>query len=155
VIHLLQCVNHEGTWVRIDDDSVTKYCFDKSRDIEAWSLAINKQTNVIYMKLEQDLENDPIEKKPMIPDPAVSPSNKGFDFSVPSVSHEGFNFTTQNYTPDTAESIDSCNTNPFVFGSYNQHDSPGRIVKINLDVAPKFLLNIISFRERPLHARKS
>ena len=77
------------------------------------------------MKLEQDLENDPIEKKPMIPDPAVSPNNKGFDFSVPSVSHEGFNFTTQNYTPDTAESIDSCNTNPFVFGSYNQHDSPG------------------------------
>jgi len=107
------------------------------------------------MKLEQDLENDPIEKKPMIPDPAVSPSNKGFDFSVPSVSHEGFNFTTQNYTPDTAESIDSCNTNPFVFGSYNQHDSPGKTVKINLDVASKFLLNIMSFRERPLHVRKS
>lgn len=124
MIRLLQCVNHEGTWVRIDDDSVAKYCFDKSRGIEAWSLAINKQTSVIYMKLEQELENDPIEKKPMIPDSAVSPSNKGFDFSVPSVSHEGFNFTTQNYTPEV-ESIDSCNTNPFVFGSYNQHDSPG------------------------------
>lgn len=111
--------------MRIDDDSVTKYCFDKGRSTEAWSLAINKQTGVIYMKLEQDLENDPVEKKP-IPDPAISPSsNKGFDFSVPSVSHEGFNFTTQNYTPDTAESIEGCNTNPFVFGSYNQHDSPG------------------------------
>lgn len=111
--------------MRIDDDSVTKYCFDKGRGAEAWSLAINKQTGVIYMKLEQDLENDPIEKKPMIPDPAVSPSNKGFDFSIPSVSHEGFNFTAQNYTPDTGESVESCNTNPFIFGSYNQHDSPG------------------------------
>ncbi|XP_014476553.1 PREDICTED: E3 ubiquitin-protein ligase MYCBP2 isoform X5 [Dinoponera quadriceps] len=121
------CVNHEGTWVRIDDDSVTKYCFDKGRggvDGEAWSLAINKH-GVIYMKIEQDLENDPIEKKPMIPDPAASPTNKGFDFSIPSVSHEGFNFTTQNYTPDTTESVEGCNTNPFVFGSYNQHDSPG------------------------------
>jgi hypothetical protein len=115
-------VNHEGTWVRIDDDSVRKYCFDKGRGVEAWSLAVNKQTGVIYMKLEQDLENDPIEKKP---DLAVSPSNKGFDFSIPSVSHEGFNFTAQNYTPDTAESVESCNTNPFIFGSYNQHDSPG------------------------------
>ncbi|RLU26230.1 hypothetical protein DMN91_000023 [Ooceraea biroi] len=118
------CVNHEGTWVRIDDESTTKYCFDKGRSMEAWSLAINKQTGVIYMKLEHDLENDPVEKKPMLPDPAVSPSNKGFDFSVPSVSHEGFNFTTQNYTPDTADSVEGCNTNPFVFGSYNQHDSP-------------------------------
>lgn len=117
-------MNHEGTWVRIDDDSVTKYCFDKNRSVEAWSLAINKQTGVIYMKLEQDLENDPIEKKPIL-DPAISPSNKGFDFSIPSVSHEGFNFTAQNYTSDTAESIEGCNTNPFVFGSYNQHDSPG------------------------------
>jgi hypothetical protein len=118
-------VNHEGTWVRIDDESMAKYCFDKGRSVEAWSLAINKQTGVIYMKLEQDLENDPVEKKPMLPDPATSPSNKGFDFSVPSVSHEGFNFTAQNYTPDTAESVEACNTNPFVFGSYNQHDSPG------------------------------
>ncbi|XP_032681445.1 E3 ubiquitin-protein ligase MYCBP2 isoform X14 [Odontomachus brunneus] len=119
-------VNHEGTWVRIDDDSVTKYCFDKGRGVdgEAWSLATNKH-GVIYMKIEQDLENDPIEKKPMIPDPIVSPSNKGFDFSIPSVSHEGFNFTTQNYTPDATESVEGCNTNPFVFGSYNQHDSPG------------------------------
>ncbi|KMQ98404.1 putative e3 ubiquitin-protein ligase mycbp2-like protein [Lasius niger] len=133
------CVNHEGTWVRIDDDSVAKYCFDKSRNVEAWSLAINKQTGVIYMKLEQDLENDQIEKK-SIPDPAISPSNKGFDFSVPSVSHEGFNFTTQNYTPDTAESIEGCNTNPFVFGSYNQHDSPGseRFVSEKVDGTPKF-----------------
>ncbi|EFN81009.1 Probable E3 ubiquitin-protein ligase MYCBP2 [Harpegnathos saltator] len=120
------CVNHEGTWVRIDDDSVAKYCFDKGRGVdgEAWSLAINKH-GVIYMKIEQDLENDPIEKKPMIPEPTVSPSNKGFDFSIPSVSHEGFNFTTQNYTSDTTESVEGCNTNPFVFGSYNQHDSPG------------------------------
>lgn len=119
--------------MRIDDESVGKYCFDKGGRVEAWSLAINKQTGVIYMKLEQELEHDPIEKKSMLPDSAVSPGNKGFDFSVPSVSHEGFNFTTQNYTPDTADSVEGTNTNPFVFGSYNQHDSPGTLAKVTLD----------------------
>lgn len=91
---------------------------------EAWSLAINKH-GVTYMKIEQDLENDPMEKKPAVPDPFVSPNHKGFDFSVPSVSHEGFNFTTQTYTPGTGESGEGSNTNPFIFGSYIQHDSPG------------------------------
>ena len=84
---------------------MSKYCFDRGRvaEGEAWSLAINKH-GVTYMKIEQDLENDPMEKKPAVPDPSVSPNHKGFDFSVPSVSHEGFNFTTQTYTPGTGES---------------------------------------------------
>lgn len=150
-------MNNEGTWVRIDDDSMTKYCFDKGRGVEgeAWSLAVNKN-GVIYMKFEQDIENDSIEKKPMIPDPTVSPSNKGFDFSIPSVSHEGFNFTAQNYTPDTADSVEGCNTNPFIFGSYNQHDSPGIYIIYykNKFEYSDYLLNIY-FRERALYARKS
>lgn len=105
---------------------MAKYCFDKGRmaEGEAWSLAINKH-GVTYMKTEQDLENDSVEKKPIVADPSVSPNHKGFDFSVPSVSNEGFNFTAQNYTPGTAESGEGSNTNPFIFGSYNQHDSPG------------------------------
>lgn len=113
--------------MRIDNDSIAKYCFNKGRsvvDCEAWSLAINK-LGVSYMKIEQDVENDLVEKKSIVSDLAISPSNKGFDFSVPSVSHEGFNFTTQNCTLDTTESVEVCNTNPFVFGSYNQHESPG------------------------------
>lgn len=115
--------------MRIDEESMAKYRFDKGRSAdggEAWSLAICKQ-GVTYMKIENDLENDAAEKKPIIADPSVSPSHKGFDFSVPSVSHEGFNFTAQNYTPSTAESAEGSNTNLFIFGSYNQHDSPGTI----------------------------
>ncbi|XP_076623337.1 MYC binding protein highwire isoform X2 [Colletes latitarsis] len=134
-------VNSEGTWVRIDDDSMAKYCFDRGRmaDGEAWTLAINKN-GVAYIKIDHDLENDPMEKKLVIADPSVSPSHKGFDFSVPSVSHEGFNFTTQNYTPGTAESGEGSNTNPFIFGTCNQHESPGsdRFAMEKTDVSPKF-----------------
>ena len=78
------------------------------------------------MKSEQDLENDPVEKKPAIPDSSFSLNNKGFDFSNPSSSHDGFNFNAQNFTPSTAGSGDGGNSNPFVFGTYNQHDSPGK-----------------------------
>ena len=122
-----QFVNNEGTWVRMDDESMAKYCFRKGRapEGEAWSLAVSKH-GITYMKIEQDLEIDPTEKKPATAaDSSESPNQKGFDFSVPSVSHEGFNFTGQNLTPGTAESGEGSNTNPFVFGSYNQHDSPG------------------------------
>lgn len=109
---------------------MAKYCFGKGRvaEGEAWSLAVSKH-GVTYMKMDQDLENDPIEKKPVAADPSSSPNHKGFDFSAPSVSHEGFNFTTQNYTPGTAESGEGSSTNPFVFGSYNQHDSPGEFTR--------------------------
>ncbi|XP_026670203.1 E3 ubiquitin-protein ligase MYCBP2-like isoform X5 [Ceratina calcarata] len=134
-------VNSEGTWVRMDDESMAKYCFRKGRipEGEAWSLAVSKH-GVTYMKLEQDLENDPIEKKPTMQDPSDSPNHKGFDFSMPSVSHEGFNFTAQNFTPGTAESGEGSNTNPFVFGSYNQHDSPGsdKLTSEKTEVSPKF-----------------
>lgn len=121
-----QFVNNEGTWVRMDDESMAKYCFRKGRvpEGEAWSLAASKH-GITYMKIEQDLEIDSMEKKPATADSCESPNQKGFDFSVPSVSHEGFNFTGQNLTPGTAESGEGSNTNPFVFGSYNQHDSPG------------------------------
>lgn len=123
-----QFVNGEGTWVRMDDESTAKYCFRKGRvaEGEAWSLAVSKH-GVTYMKIEQDSENDPTERKAAAPDPSLSPNHKGFDFSAPSVSHEGFNFTAQNLTPGTADSGEGSNTNPFVFGSYNQHDSPGII----------------------------
>ncbi|KAG7189537.1 hypothetical protein KM043_017228 [Ampulex compressa] len=134
-------VNSEGTWVRIDDDSMTKYCFDKGRNAEgeAWSLAINKH-GVTYMKNEQDLENDPAEKKLAAPDPSVSPAAKGFDFSMPFLSPEAFNFTAQNYTPGTAESGEGGSTNPFVFGAYNQHDSPESdpYTSDKADASPKY-----------------
>ncbi|XP_026302017.1 E3 ubiquitin-protein ligase MYCBP2 isoform X8 [Apis mellifera] len=138
-------VNGEGTWVRMDDESMAKYCFRKGRvaEGEAWSLAVSKH-GVTYMKIEQDLENEPMERKTAAPDPSLSSPNhhhKGFDFSAPSVSHEGFNFTAQNLTPGTADCGEGSNTNPYVFGSYNQHDSPSgsdRFTPEKADVSPKF-----------------
>lgn len=129
LLYRRQFVNGEGTWVRMDDESMAKYCFRKGRvaEGEAWSLAVSKH-GVTYMKIEQEFENDPMEKRAAAAsDPPDSPNHKGFDFSVPSVSHEGFNFTAQNLTPGTADCGEGSNTNPFVFGSYNQHDSPGII----------------------------
>lgn len=116
----------------MDDESMAKYCFRKGRvaEGEAWSLAVSKH-GVTYMKIEQDLENEPMERKTAAPDPSLSSPNhhhKGFDFSAPSVSHEGFNFTAQNLTPGTADCGEGSNTNPYVFGSYNQHDSPSGII---------------------------
>lgn len=78
------------------------------------------------MKSEQDLDVDPIEKKSAIEEISSSPTNKGFDFSNPSGSHDGFNFSSQNFSPSTAGSGDAGNSNPFVFGTYSQHDSPGK-----------------------------
>lgn len=110
----------------MNDESIRKYCFRKGRvaENEAWSLAVSKH-GITYMKIEQDFATDPVEKKPAVADPSELPNQKGFEFCVPSVSHEGFNFTGQNLTPGTTESGEGSNTNPFVFGSYNQHDSPG------------------------------
>lgn len=130
-----QLVNGEGTWVRIDDESTGKFCFDTEG--EAWSLAINKHS-VAYMKLDQPeiTENDQGAEKHTTPgDPSFpAGNNKGFDFSTPSGSHEGFNFTAPNFTPGTGGSADAANnTNPFVFGSYSQHDSPGTIGRIDTE----------------------
>ncbi|XP_046604041.1 E3 ubiquitin-protein ligase MYCBP2 isoform X2 [Neodiprion virginianus] len=130
-------VNSEGTWVQIDDEAAFKYCFHP--EDEAWSLAVNKH-GVVYMKIEQELENDQAERKLMMPDATFSHDNIGFDFSAPSGSNEGFNFTTRNFTPGTGGSGEGNNINPFVFGSYNQHDSPGsdRFTPEKNDASPKF-----------------
>ncbi|XP_043286736.1 E3 ubiquitin-protein ligase MYCBP2 isoform X2 [Venturia canescens] len=131
-------VNGEGTWVRIDEESTGKYCFNTEG--EAWSLAINKH-GVAYMKVDQaeTIENDigTLDKRAVNGDNIFASGNiKGFDFSTPSGSQEGFNFTAPNFAPGTAGSADSGNnTNPFVFGSYSQHGSPGSDKN---EVSPKF-----------------
>lgn len=127
-------VNGEGTWVRIDEESTGKYCFNTEG--EAWSLAINKH-GVAYMKVDQaeTIENEigTMDKRTVNGDNIFTSGNiKGFDFSTPSGSQEGFNFTAPNFAPGTAGSADSGNTtNPFVFGSYSHHGSPGETGKQN------------------------
>ncbi|XP_066580931.1 E3 ubiquitin-protein ligase MYCBP2 [Prorops nasuta] len=132
-------INSEGTWVRIDEDSSNKFCFDKTRDMEgeAWSLAIDKHF-ITYMKMEQDSDNETVEKKVVITDSSVSPTHQGFDFCAPSMS-QGFNFSGQNFIPTSAEVGESSGTNPFVFGSCNQYDSPGsdRFTPEKIDACPK------------------
>lgn len=61
-------------------------------------------------------------------DSVTSPGNKGFEFSIPSSSHEGFPFSTVNFSSRNGDSgsVDQGDTaNPFVFRSQSQQDSPG------------------------------
>lgn len=105
-------MNGDGTWVRIDDESASKYCFSEG---EAWSLAVNKH-GVAHMKVKQESEVDTEIRVPNSKE-AGSPITKGFDFSTPSGSNEGlFNFTS--HFPPAGE------TNPFVFGSSSHQGSP-------------------------------
>ncbi|XP_063987126.1 E3 ubiquitin-protein ligase MYCBP2 isoform X2 [Diachasmimorpha longicaudata] len=110
-------INGDGTWVRIDEESAAKYCFSEG---EAWSLAVNKD-GVAHMKIEQESDVNAIEiRMPMSTKEATSsPIAKGFDFSTPSGSNEGFNFTSQNFASGTGGE-----TNPFVFGSSSLQGSP-------------------------------
>lgn len=104
-MNLLQLVNSEGVWVRLEEESAEKYCFGSTT--QAWSLAINKQ-GVMYMKTDSDFEIN-------------SPENKGYDFSLPSASHEGYNFATHNFS-----SVDTANSAaPFIFGTHTRNDLTG------------------------------
>ncbi|XP_011315230.1 E3 ubiquitin-protein ligase MYCBP2 isoform X2 [Fopius arisanus] len=89
-------MNGDGTWVRIDDESASKYCFNEG---EAWSLAVNKH-GMVHMKIvntKDELDSDVNGIQGSKDLPAGSPLTKGFDFSTPSGSNEGlFNFTCQN-----------------------------------------------------------
>lgn len=105
------------------------------------------------MKIEQELENGQAERKQM-PEASFSHDNIGFDFSTPSGSNEGFNFTSKNFTPGTAGSGEGYNINPFVFGSYNQHDSPG-ILCLRRNNFAHFISNIVAFRKRSIHTREN
>ncbi|XP_074101339.1 MYC binding protein highwire isoform X2 [Cotesia typhae] len=131
-------VNGDGTWIRIDEDSASKYCFNPG---EAWSLAIDKH-GTIHMKAKHDSENEPPEKRTPITVETTtkSPVNKGFDFSIPSGSHDGFAFSTPNFSATIAGNSDPGESiNPFVFKSRSQ-SSPGSD-KYNLeknDVSPKY-----------------
>ncbi|XP_043461333.1 E3 ubiquitin-protein ligase MYCBP2 isoform X1 [Leptopilina heterotoma] len=151
-------VNNEGVWVRIDDDSMNKFCFDTEG--EAWSLAVNKK-GIIYMKSEQDLEVDPIEKKSAIEEISSSPTNKGydkgFDFSNPSGSHDGFNFSAQNFSPSTVGSGDAGNSNPFVFGTHSQHDSleHEKCVLEKCETPPRFIKSHLPPREQNVKEKES
>lgn len=79
------------------------------------------------MKAKHDSENEPPEKRTPITVETTtkSPVNKGFDFSIPSGSHDGFAFSTPNFSATIAGNSDPGESiNPFVFKSRSQ-SSPG------------------------------
>lgn len=45
-------VTLEGTWVQLDKNSMSKYCFNS--DGEAWSLA-NGRNGAVYLQAEEEL----------------------------------------------------------------------------------------------------
>lgn len=86
------------------------------------------------MKAKHDSENEPPEKRTPITVESTtkSPVNKGFDFSIPSGSNDGFAFSTPNFSATIAGNSDySESVNPFVFKSRSQ-SSPGNFFFIFL-----------------------
>lgn len=70
-----QLTNAEGTWVRLDEASVSQYCHNVEG--EAWSLA-RSQDDVAYLLHEDDLSLGPFNGAAF---GAAAASSKGFDFS--------------------------------------------------------------------------
>lgn len=98
-------VNSDGCWVKLDQPTVDKYCFNA--DSDAWSLAID-QHNILYLGSGSDADC-----QPNIADSNISRKHKrGFNFSCKS---EETNFTFSS-SKSSSSSGGSVSTNPFVFG---------------------------------------
>ena len=114
--------------MRLEEESANKYCFGSTT--EAWSLAISKQ-GAIYMKTETEFENETTRKKCIVNESGDSLGTKGYDFSVPSASHERFNFATHNFTSSASTFGDALNlSNPFIFGTHSQNELAGNQKKL-------------------------
>lgn len=95
-------VNSDGCWVKLDQTTKEKYCFDTESD--AWSLAID-QHNILYLG-----NSNSSECQPNILDPSLMRKQKrGFNFSYKS---EETNFTFSAPKPSSS----TVAPNPFIFG---------------------------------------
>lgn len=97
-------VNSDGCWVKLDQTTMEKYCFNT--DSDAWSLAID-QHNILYLGNSNDSEC-----QPNITESSVSRKHKrGFNFSYKS-DETNFAFSASK----SSSSSGSVSTNPFIFG---------------------------------------
>ncbi|XP_014287849.1 E3 ubiquitin-protein ligase MYCBP2 isoform X3 [Halyomorpha halys] len=91
--------NGDGTWIQLDKETLSKYCFNWEG--EAWSLAVDR--NTIYLKPDVSDRNEPCEESVF----GSTVPRKGFDFGPPA--QENFPLFTTIGAP--VPSV------PFVFGS--------------------------------------
>lgn len=111
-------VNSDGCWVKLDQATKEKYCFNL--DSEAWSLAIG-QNNVLYLGSVNDSDGVP----KLTNDLDSSRKHKrGFNFSCSKPPETNFAFSAQTASPLISGNCEEiASTNPFIFGETAQHDS--------------------------------
>lgn len=95
-------VNSDGCWVKLDQATKEKYCFDTESD--AWSLAID-QHNILYLGNSNGSECQPN----ILDSNFVRKHKRGFNFSYKS-DETNFTFSASNPSSSTLS------TNPFIFG---------------------------------------
>lgn len=107
-------VNSDGCWVKLDQSTMEKYCFNI--DVDAWSLAID-QRNVLYL----GNINESVPYPNDTPDSTGQRKNKrGFNFSYKS-NEKLFAFSPSR---GSTSSGSPTSTNPFVFGETASPGSP-------------------------------
>nr|CAH7734771.1 unnamed protein product [Callosobruchus chinensis] len=111
-------VNSEGCWVKLDQSTKEKYCFNV--DTDAWSLAIG-QNNMLYLGGVSDVESSP---KLSEADSSFRKQKRGFNFSC-KPGEANFSFSGQSASPvHSLGSEEAVSTNPFIFGETNLSESP-------------------------------
>lgn len=100
-------VNSDGCWVKLDQTTMEKYCFNT--DSDAWSLAID-QHNVLYLgsSNESDCQLNVVADSHVL-----RKQKRGFNFSYKS-DDTNFTFSTSKSASPSSGSLKS--TNPFIFG---------------------------------------
>lgn len=107
-------VNSDGCWVKLDQPTIEKYCFNTDND--AWSLAID-QNNILYLGSGNDSDSQPN----IVTDSTITRKHKrGFNFSYKS-DETNFAFSASKKSP---LSTSSTTTNPFIFGENLISGSP-------------------------------
>ena len=125
-----QVINSEGTWVKINPEIASKYCFNHVT--EAWSLA-QSPNNELYLQREPNSEVGPLEIGGVT---ATSSPKKGYDFTMANTSGNfvagemsSFSFTPPRTTPPQSFHASG---DPFVFG-YGSPDMKLKIDKKNVN----------------------
>ncbi|XP_064637403.1 E3 ubiquitin-protein ligase MYCBP2-like isoform X3 [Lineus longissimus] len=115
------CVNSEGTWVKMDQDSRQRYCHETEG--EAWSLARGPD-DIEYLQHECELSSESDEAKFGF---GSGDEARGFDFSnaaqqVPAFNGFGSDQHDNDKTPGSMDGSFTSGSSPFIFG----HQAPGR-----------------------------
>lgn len=110
---IYQVVNVEGTWVKMDPDSVEQYC--QNKEGEAWALAKSKD-NTAYLLHESQLglAQQSSAKDPFAFNTLPPQVQQSFEFGTPGQRYSMFG-------QDQDTMFGNRRTNPFAFGKAVKH----------------------------------